>query len=94
MKVLLLIAWLGNLIDTIATVYLTSIGYVEANPIMAQLLNYPLVFVIVKLLLMTGLCAYLWLKRTSKHSKPLAAFAATVYGAISIYYMLVFWAIV
>lgn len=86
MKVLLLIAWLGNLIDTIATVYLTSIGYVEANPIMAQLLANPLVFVIVKLLIMTGLCAYLWLKRLDKHAKPMAIVADVVYGSIAIYY--------
>ena len=86
MKLLLLIAWLGNLIDTIATVYLTSLGYVEANPIMAQLLNYPVIFVIVKLLLMTGLCAYLWLKRLDKHAKPLAIDAAIIYGLITAYY--------
>ena len=86
MKLLLLIAWLGNLIDTIATVYLTSLGYVEANPIMAQLLNYPVVFVIVKLLLMTGLCAYLWLKRLDKHAMPLAIVASVVYGLITAYY--------
>ena len=86
MKLLLLIAWLGNLIDTIATVYLTSLGYVEANPIMAQLLNYPVIFVIVKLLLMTGLCAYLWLKRLDKHAMPMAIVASVVYGAITVYY--------
>ena len=86
MKLLLLIAWLGNLIDTIATVYLTSLGYVEANPIMAQLLNYPVIFVIVKIALMTGLCAYLWLKRLDKHAKPMAIVADVVYGSIAIYY--------
>ena len=86
MKILLLIAWLGNLIDTIATVYLTSLGYVEANPIMAQLLNYPVIFVIVKLLLMTGLCAYLWLKRLDKHAMPMAIVASVVYGLITAYY--------
>ena len=86
MKILLLIAWLGNLIDTIATVYLTSLGYVEANPIMAQLLAYPLVFVIVKIALMTGLCAYLWLKRLDKHAMPMAIVASVVYGAITVYY--------
>ena len=93
MKLLLLIAWLGNLIDTIATVYLTSIGYVEANPIMAQLLNYPVIFVIVKLLLMTWLCAYLWLKRLDKHAKPMAIVATTVYGTIVIYYMWFFYSV-
>lgn len=86
MKLLLLIAWLGNLIDTIATVYLTSLGYVEANPIMAQLLNYPVIFVLVKIALMTGLCAYLWLKRLDKHAMPLAIDAAIIYGLITAYY--------
>ena len=86
MKLLLLIAWLGNLIDTIATVYLTSLGYVEANPIMAQLLNCPVIFVIVKIALMTGLCAYLWLKRLDKHAMPMAIVASVVYGLITAYY--------
>ena len=94
MKALLIITWLGNLIDTIATVYLTSIGYIEANPIMAQLLAYPIVFIVVKIALMTGLCTYLWLKRTDKHAKPLATFAAIVYGAIAVYYAWFFWAVV
>ena len=86
MKLLLLIAWLGNLIDTIATVYLTSLGYVEANPIMAQLLICPLGFVLVKVLLMTGLCAYLWLKRLDKHAMPMTIVASVVYGLITAYY--------
>ena len=93
MKAFLIIAWLCNLIDTIATVYLTSIGYVEANPVMAQLLSYPLLFITVKTLLMTGLCAYLWLKRTDKHAKPLATLAAIVYGAIAVYYVWFFHAV-
>lgn len=94
MKTLLIIAWLGNLIDMIATVYLTSIGYTEINPIMAYLLVNPIVFIVVKIVAMTVVCMYIWQKRADKYSKPLATFAATVYGAISIYYMWFFWAIV
>ena len=38
MKIRLLIAFIGNLIDTAATIYLTGLGYTEINPIMAPLL--------------------------------------------------------
>ena len=93
MKLLLLIAWLGNLIDTIATVYLAGLGYAEANPIMAQLLEYPVIFVIVKMFLMSGLCAYLWLKRSDRHAKPMAIVAVIVYGAIATYYAWFFHAV-
>ena len=93
MKLLLLIAWLGNLIDTIATVYLAGLGYAEANPIMAQLLEYPVIFVIVKMFLMSGLCAYLWLKRSDRHAKPMAVIAASVYGVITAYYMWFFYSV-
>lgn len=86
MKRLLTTAWLGSLIDTIATVYLSSIGYIEANPIMAILLECPPVFVTVKMVVMTGLLVYLWQKRTDKHAKAMATLAASVYGLIAVYY--------
>lgn len=93
MKTLLIIAWLCNLIDTIATVYLTNLGYIEANLLMSCLLAHPVIFVLVKMILMTGLLLFLWLRRTDKHAKPMATVATVVYGAIAVYYAWFFHAI-
>lgn len=82
----LLIAWLGNLVDMVSTLYLHSIGYTEANPVMACLLDTPLVFALAKITLMTLLLLYLWQKREDKHAKVLSGLAAVIYGAITIYY--------
>lgn len=90
MRTLLLIAGFGNLIDTIATVYLTSVGYVEVNPFMAKLLEFPAVFVTVKMAVMTGLLVFLWRKRADRHAKPMAILAAVVYGLIAVYYGITF----
>lgn len=90
MRTLLLIAGFGNLIDTIATVYLTSIGYAETNPVMAQLLRYPAVFAVVKMASMTWLLVFLWRNRADRHAKPMAILAAVVYGLIAVYYGLIF----
>ena len=90
MKTRLIIAGLGNLIDTLSTVYLHRLGYVEANPVMALLLSHPLLFILVKMAVFTALLLWLWHRREDRHAKPLAALAAIVYGAIAVYYGLFF----
>lgn len=82
MTPLLIIAGLGNVIDTLSTVYLHSLGYVEANPVMALLLPHPWLFVLVKLCVFTALL--LWLHK--RRAKAAATLAAVVYGAVAIYY--------
>ena len=86
MKNLLFIAYLGNLIDTAATIYLTGLGYTEINPIMAPLLRFPALFAVVKLCAMGCALHILWRNRAHKAATVLAWAAAGVYGAISIYY--------
>lgn len=86
MKLLLFIAWLGNLIDMVATLILVAHGYHEANPIMRPLLNYPILFVAVKLGLMAALLCYLWRERESKLAVIASWIAAMIYTSISIYY--------
>lgn len=86
MKLLLLIAWLGNLIDTAATLYLVGLGYHEANPIMRQLLQYPRLFAAVKICTMTAALLWLWKERESKLAVMASWIAAVVYGAIAVYY--------
>lgn len=90
----LIIAWLGNLVDMVSTLYLHSIGFVEANPVMACLLNTPLVFTLVKIATMTLLLLYLWRKREDKHAAALAVLAAVIYGATTAYYVWFFMVVV
>lgn len=90
MKTRLIIAYIGNTIDLIATLCLLQMGFYEANPIMRPLLNYPWLASIVKLSAMTWVCWFLWKNRDDKHAKPLATFAAVVYGIIAFYYTIWF----
>lgn len=86
MKIPLLIAYLGNFIDMVSTLYLYGLGYTEINPIMAPLLRFPAVFVFVKLFAMGCALHILWRNRAHRAAQRLAWLAAAVYGAISIYY--------
>jgi hypothetical protein len=86
MKTRLTIAGIGNLIDTAATIYLTQKGYTEANPVMAAMLDRPVLFAAVKIVTMTAVLLFLWHNREDRHAKPLATMVAVVYGAIAVYY--------
>lgn len=86
MTALLTIAFLGNLIDTAATLYLLSLGYIEANPVMAWLLRWPAVFAGVKIGAMTAVLWWLWKRRGDRNAALAATVAAVVYGAVSVYY--------
>ena len=90
MKILLTIAGVGNLVDAAATVYLSRMGYLEANPVMRWFLQMLGVFVAVKIVVMTALLSWLWHRREDRHAMPLAATAAVVYGLISVYYLVFF----
>ena len=87
MNVCLLIAYIGNIIDTIATLNLTEQGFYEVNPFMRPLLGCPWLFAAVKLLAMTWVCLFLQKRREDRHALPLATFAAVVYGLIAFYYV-------
>ena len=90
MHPLLTPAYLGNLIDTAATLYLSSLGHIEANPVMARLLQWPAVFAGVKIGAMTAAAWWLWKRRGDKKASAAAAIAAVVYGAVSVYYIVFF----
>lgn len=90
MRTLLTIAFLGNLIDTAATLYLSSLGYIEANPVMAWLLQWPAVFAGVKIGAMTAVVWWLWKRRGDRNATLAATVAAMVYGAVSVYYIVFF----
>ena len=90
MKTRLTIAYIGNIIDLIATIWLTKQGFHEVNPFMRPLLSSPWLFAAVKILAMTGVCMFLWKRREDRHALPLATFAAAVYGLIAAYYVVWF----
>lgn len=90
MRTRLIIAGIGNLIDLIATLHLLGVGFVEINPIMAQLVPYPRLFAAVKMGAMTGVLLFLWKNREDRHAKPLATFAAVVYALLTVYYIVFF----
>lgn len=90
MRTRLTLAFLGNLIDTAATLYLSGLGYMEANPVMAWLLRWPAVFAGVKIGAMTAVVWWLWKRRGDKNASAAATAAAMVYGAVSVYYIVFF----
>lgn len=90
MNYLLTIAFLGNLIDTAATLYLSSLGYIEANPVMAWLLRWPAVFAGVKIGAMTAVVWWIWKRRGDRNAALAATVAAVIYGAVSVYYIVFF----
>lgn len=90
MKTLLTIAYLGNLIDTAATLYLHSLGFVEANPVMARLLCHPVAFAAVKIVAMTAVVWWIWKRRGDRKADIASWIAAITYGTIAIYYVIFF----
>ena len=90
MKIRLLIAFIGNLIDTAATIYLTGLGYTEINPIMAPLLQWPALFASVKGAAMTAVLLWIWKRRGDRKASAAAWIASVVYGTIAVYYCVIF----
>lgn len=83
----LIIAYLGNIIDTAATLYLADKGFIEANPFMGMLLQTPCMFALVKISLMTIVVIRLWTCRENKYARIASWVGAVVYGALSLYYV-------
>jgi hypothetical protein len=90
MKTPLIIAAIGNLIDTVSTLYLSGRGYTEANPFMAALLPRPVLFATVKIGAMALALWILWRNRDSQIARITAWVAAGLYGLIAVYYLVVF----
>ena len=86
----LIIAYLGNIIDTVATLYLYSQGGRELNPFMAMLLKSPWMFAVVKISVVTLVVIRLWTCRESKNARIAAWVAAAIFGALSLYYCVIF----
>lgn len=87
MKTTLIIIWIGNLIDTLATLYFTNLGFTELNPIVYYLLQWPVVFVAVKLTIMLIFTYVFWLAREMKMAIVMSKVACIIYTTIAIYYI-------
>lgn len=90
MKIPLIIAAIGNLIDMVSTLHLNGRGYTEANPFMAALLPHPVLFATVKIGAMALVIWILWKNREDKTARKTAWAAAGLYGLLAVYYLVVF----
>lgn len=84
----LAIAYLGNLIDTAATLhlYLNDLGE-ELNPISIVLLRCPPAFVAYKILMMTAAVVLIWLKRDLILCIIMSWFLCVIYILTAAYYL-------
>lgn len=84
--------WLCNLIDTAATLHLFfAYEGEELNPISAALLRIsPLLFVIVKLVVMSGAVAFCWWKRDWPFCEAVSWVLFFEYLLLALYYLYVY----
>lgn len=87
MKTRLTIAYIGNLIDIISTLYFTSIGFVEINPIMVWLLQWPMLLITVKIVVMTAAVILFWYARNEICAVIASWIICLMYGSIALYYV-------
>ena len=86
MKLRLIIAYLGNIIDTTATLYFINKSFMEANPLMVLLLQLPWLFIVVKIGIMTAVIARIWVYRKNKYAQVASWVVMAIYGALALYY--------
>lgn len=87
----LITIWICNLIDTISTLYFyTYHGGIELNPISAELLHSPQLFVTFKLFIMTIAVTFLWWKQDLKFCKIASWILFVEYLLVVFYYILLF----
>jgi hypothetical protein len=90
MKLRLIIAYLGNIVDIVSTLFLINKGgFTEANPFMNFLLSYPWLFIIVKVLIMTAVVLRIWICREDRDAIIASWVAAVIYGLLAIYYAII-----
>ncbi len=91
MNLRLIIAYIGNLVDIGATLYLTQRGWgYEINPLSRWLLGDPCLFVLVKIAAMTLAVLACQHGREKKIVRALSWVLAAEYGAVALYYAWLF----
>lgn len=88
----LIIAWICNLIDTVATVYLyTNFDGEELNPISDWLLSQSTtVFAAFKIAVMTVAVLFIWWKQDMKFCRVASWILFVEYLLVAFYYLIIF----
>lgn len=91
MKTKLIIAYIGNIIDIVATLILTQhYGFVELNPVMAWLLQWPAIAAISKIIAVSSILLFIYYTKRDKYTDLMANIAAIIYGGLGLYYITIF----
>lgn len=91
MKTKLIVAYIGNIIDVVATLILTQYyGFIEINPFMAWLLQWPILAVVCKITAVTSILAFIYYTKRDKYTNLMANIAAIIYGGLGLYYIIIF----
>lgn len=87
----LLITYLCNLLDIVATLHLSATqNGEELNPIAAWLLQFPPLFVTVKMVVMTTAVAFMWWKRDWRLCEIASWILCIEYLLVACYYLIVY----
>lgn len=78
------------MIDAYCTIYLVEHGWTELNPISRWLLQWPMAFIWIKLLVSILFAICMWKSRRYKWSNVITWIAFVPYCLIAAYYILLF----
>lgn len=86
----ILTIFICNIIDMVATLFLFSTGlFIELNPVMNFCLQWPIVFVIVKIGVATWICNKMWRYREEKLAQVTINILWIEYLLLAIYYFII-----
>ena len=89
MLIRLITIWICNFIDIISTLYFYNYyGGIETNPLTAELVKHPVLFVIVKLTIITMAVAFTWWRQDMKFCKVASWILFVEYLAVAFYYFI------
>ena len=87
MKPRLIATFLFNLIDTVITLIVTQMGFVELNPVTRILLYCPPAFSVVKFTLVSLALWWLWKNRTERLARVASWWAFGIYAYVMAHYL-------
>ena len=86
-RIMLIVTFFFNLIDTLSTLYLVSLGLEEANPACRFLLSIsPVLFAVVKIIGMGFIVWGLWRLRAVRFTQIATWVPFTAYGLLAAYH--------
>jgi hypothetical protein len=90
MKILLYLLIIFNMIDAYCTIYLTELGWYELNPISRFFLQWPIIFIWLKLIIPSFFSMLAWRLRKYTFTHILIWICFIPYAIIAIRYILLF----